>query len=184
MNLYNSFINAGRKVLVAHNRFVSVFNLTKQKWQKHYKMDDIVLQIFRNQKVGANSTGDSASNFRVGILIGRQIFRFLDILGMGRLEYKGKETEIVLDGLVDQFLVDQEYDTGFYMLTKGSGLSWEHQNILKEVNNHTRVMDYRVKEGVSSGTNFMALVDDKVSDISPAQFSIPSTQISLCVERQ
>jgi len=39
---------------------------------------------------------------------------------MGRLEYKGQETELVLDGLVDQFLVDQEYDTGFYMLTKGS----------------------------------------------------------------
>jgi len=71
MKLYNSFINAGRKVLVAHNRFVSVFNLTKRSWAKHYKMDDIVLQIFRNQKVGANSTEDSASNFRVGILIGR-----------------------------------------------------------------------------------------------------------------
>jgi len=71
MKLYNSFINAGRKVLVAHNRFVSVFNLTKQMWQKHYKMDDIVLQIFRNKKVGAITTEGSASNYRIGILIGR-----------------------------------------------------------------------------------------------------------------
>jgi len=71
MKLYNSFINAGRKVLVAHNRFVSVFNLSKQKWARHYIMDDIVLQIFRNTKVGVNRTEDCEFNFHVGVLIGR-----------------------------------------------------------------------------------------------------------------
>ena len=38
--LYTSFINAGRKLLLAHNNFVSVFHLTKSMWTEHYKFDD------------------------------------------------------------------------------------------------------------------------------------------------
>ena len=32
VRLYTSFINAGRKFLLAHNTFVSVFNLIKDQW--------------------------------------------------------------------------------------------------------------------------------------------------------
>ena len=103
---------------------------------------------------------------------------------MGRLEYKGQEAEIVLDGLVDQFLVDQENDTGFYMLSKGSGYTWEQDRILKKVDNCTRVMDYRLKTSDDSDTRFKILIDDKVSDITPTQFNIPTTKISLCLQRK
>ena len=37
VRLYTSFINAGRKFLLAHNKFVSTFNLVKDKWVKHKK---------------------------------------------------------------------------------------------------------------------------------------------------
>ena len=40
VRLYTSFINAGRKFLLAHNKFVSTFNLIKDKWEKHKKFDE------------------------------------------------------------------------------------------------------------------------------------------------
>ena len=52
VRLYTSFINAGRKFLLAHNKFVSTFNLIKDKWEKHKKFDEgYVRQIFRNRIV-------------------------------------------------------------------------------------------------------------------------------------
>ena len=50
--VFSSFINAGRRFLLAHNQFVSVFNLTREQWtKKHYKFEDAVRQIFRNRKI-------------------------------------------------------------------------------------------------------------------------------------
>ena len=35
VQLYNSFINDGRKFILAHNHFVSVFHLRKLSWSAH-----------------------------------------------------------------------------------------------------------------------------------------------------
>ena len=32
LRLYSSFLNTGRKFFLAHNRFVSIFDLAKDKW--------------------------------------------------------------------------------------------------------------------------------------------------------
>ena len=40
VRLYTSFINAGRKFLLAHNRYVSSFNLVKGQWGEHRRYDD------------------------------------------------------------------------------------------------------------------------------------------------
>ena len=93
-------------MLVAHNRYVSVFNLTKEKWTKHYKMSDIVLQIFRNRKIDMVDEVDHDFDYDIGVLIGRQTIQFFDFLDMGGLEYEGDKNQIVLDNPVEQFLVD------------------------------------------------------------------------------
>ena len=54
LELYSSFINVGRKFIIAHNQFVSVFNLIKEQWTSHNKFDDMVRQIFVNRKVPLN----------------------------------------------------------------------------------------------------------------------------------
>ena len=52
VRLYSSFINAGRKFLLAHNKYVSTFNLIKDRWVKHKKFEEgQVRQIFRNRLV-------------------------------------------------------------------------------------------------------------------------------------
>ena len=57
LKLYSSFINAGRKFILAHNQFVSIFNLAKDQWTSHNKFTDTVRQIFRNRHSG--QVGDS-----------------------------------------------------------------------------------------------------------------------------
>ena len=52
LRLYSSFINAGRKFILAHNQFVSIFNLAKDQWTSHNRFTDTVRTIFRNRKCG------------------------------------------------------------------------------------------------------------------------------------
>ena len=43
VRLFTSFINTGRRVLLAHNKYVSIFNLSKEKWtKKHFKFEQDV----------------------------------------------------------------------------------------------------------------------------------------------
>ena len=35
LQLYSSFINVGRRFILAHNQFVSIFNLVKGQWTSH-----------------------------------------------------------------------------------------------------------------------------------------------------
>ena len=87
--IFSSFINAGRKFLLAHNRFVSIFNLTKERWtKKHYQFPDAVRQIFRNRKArtgeAENGNGDTEeAQFDVGVLVGKSTFRFFEFEGLG-----------------------------------------------------------------------------------------------------
>ena len=57
VRLFTSFINTGRRVLLAHNKYVSIYNLGKDGWtKKHYKFEHDVRQIFRNRKVQVESS--------------------------------------------------------------------------------------------------------------------------------
>ena len=42
LRLYSSYINAGRKFILAHNQYVSIFNLTKDQWTSHTRFNDTV----------------------------------------------------------------------------------------------------------------------------------------------
>ena len=43
VRIFSSFINTGRKFLLAHNQFISIFNLTKEKWtKKHHRFENTV----------------------------------------------------------------------------------------------------------------------------------------------
>ena len=71
--LFSSFINTGRRVLLAHNKYVSVYNLSKEKWTKrHFKFEYNIRQIFRNRKVQAEKSElqDEEENFDIGVLVG------------------------------------------------------------------------------------------------------------------
>ena len=72
LRLYSSFINDGRKFFLAHNRFVSIFNLAKDQWTAHNDFKDTVRQIFRNRKL----TQDGANNqvYDIGVLVGKSTF--------------------------------------------------------------------------------------------------------------
>ena len=40
VRLYNSFINDGRKFMLAHNHFVSIFHLRKLQWTTHTQFQE------------------------------------------------------------------------------------------------------------------------------------------------
>ena len=91
VRIFSSFINAGRKFLLAHNRFVSIFNLTKERWTKtHHKFEGAVRQIFRNRKIPrdgaeAATTGTEGEQFDVGVLVGDSTFHFFAFEGLGKV---------------------------------------------------------------------------------------------------
>ena len=81
VRLYTSFINAGKKFLLAHNKYVSTFNLIKDKWVEHKKYDEgYVRQIFRNRlvlsKKEKRAMPHDQSLFDIGILVGDSTFHF------------------------------------------------------------------------------------------------------------
>jgi hypothetical protein len=47
--LYAKFLISGRDVLIAHNNFVTVYDLEKKQFGKHTKFPDVVRTIFDNQ---------------------------------------------------------------------------------------------------------------------------------------
>ena len=49
--LFTSFMNLGRRFMLAHNRFVSIYNMSKKRWSDHERFDEPVRQIFRNRKI-------------------------------------------------------------------------------------------------------------------------------------
>ena len=122
VRLYTSFINAGRKFLLAHNRFVSVFNLVKEQWVAHHLYEGYVQQIFRNRidystrkpQAGGEpgKPGPDAPTFDIGVLVGNQAFAFMRLASMGKI--KVQEQRVALEGTVLDFAVDQQNDTGFY----------------------------------------------------------------------
>ena len=43
VRIFSSFINAGREFILAHNQFVSIFNLTRERWtERHHEFGDAV----------------------------------------------------------------------------------------------------------------------------------------------
>jgi hypothetical protein len=47
--LYAKFLISGRDVLIAHNNFVTVYDLEKKKFGEHVEFPDVVRTIFDNQ---------------------------------------------------------------------------------------------------------------------------------------
>jgi hypothetical protein len=46
--LYAKFLISGRDVLIAHNNFVTVYDLEKKKFGEHVEFPDVVRTIFEN----------------------------------------------------------------------------------------------------------------------------------------
>ena len=155
--IFSSFINAGRKFLLAHNRFVSIFNLTKERWtRKHYQFPDAVRQIFRNRKTrkgeAENGNGDAdEAQFDVGVLVGKSTFHFFEFEGLGKVSLLRENISLDGSAILD-FAVDQQNDTGFYFTLAEEG---------------------RVARFGAPGAQEVALkvlVDKRISDISPEEF--------------
>ena len=72
LRLYSSFINDGRKFFLAHNRFVSIYNLAKDQWTSHNQFDDSIRQIFRNRKLTKDGTNNQV--YDIGVLVGKSTF--------------------------------------------------------------------------------------------------------------
>ena len=87
LRLYSSFINVGRKFILAHNQFVSIFNLSTNQWTSHKKFSDTVRQIFRNRKVKRILTDCCTSHqpYDIGVLVGSSTFRFFEPHAQGEI---------------------------------------------------------------------------------------------------
>ena len=155
--IFSSFINAGRKFLLAHGQFVSIFNLTRERWTRtHHKFPGPVRQIFRNRKVrrgGAASprAGGEEGAYDVGVLVGDSTFHFFEFEGLGKVR-RAPGGGLVVDGRIPHFAVDQQKDTGFYFAVVPRGGAT------------------RAGKGQGGNVALKVLVDREVSDITPRTF--------------
>ena len=98
MRIFSSFINAGREFILAHNQFVSIFNLTRERWtERHHEFGDAVRQVFRNRTIRSeessaaslekkNRNGDAEEGqFDVGVLVSESTFHFFELGELGRV---------------------------------------------------------------------------------------------------
>ena len=46
--LYSKFLISGREILIAHNNFVSIYDLEKKAFGEHHQFDDVVRTMFDN----------------------------------------------------------------------------------------------------------------------------------------
>ena len=67
LKLYAGFINVGRYFMLAHNQFVSIFNLALGQWTRHHMFDETVRAVFRNRKSGRKK---SIQFSEIGVLVG------------------------------------------------------------------------------------------------------------------
>ena len=58
--------------------------------------------------------GPDAPTFDIGVLIGNKKFKFIKLLAGGKLKYLNDTIDV--NGLVIDFTVDQQNDTGFYYI--------------------------------------------------------------------
>ena len=83
LQLYAGFINVGRYFMLAHNQFVSIYNLALGEWTSHDKFDETVRAVFRNRKSGNQK---SIQFSEIGVLVGSQTFRFYKFSGLGKMK--------------------------------------------------------------------------------------------------
>ena len=102
LQLYSSFINAGRKFFLAHNRFVSIFDLAENKWTSHDIFSDTVRQIFRNRKI---TKGGIGRTYDIGVLVGNSTFRFYEFQEHGKISLTNTNV-IEMEGKIRDFQQD------------------------------------------------------------------------------
>ena len=95
-------------VIVAHNRFLSIYNIFTKTWE-HHTFEDQILEVFRNLKPKVDTV------FNVAVLLGGHTLRFLEKQDL-KLTYDPTQTPIDIGGQVLEFAVDQTFDTAFYMI--------------------------------------------------------------------
>ena len=105
-------MNTGRKFLLSHNRFISIYDMSKRKWEENHPFPDLVRQIFRNRKMERrDKKTDDYMNF--GVLHGPNSFSFFEMHNNGKIK-KDEEFMFQVEGRVKNFKVDQLNDVGFF----------------------------------------------------------------------